>query len=85
MEETAAFGAIFVRSLGGDGEAEIGRRRERKVAERCVEMADAGGVTLSASLVTGRFGRFAADRKAPRVTSFWNSSHLEGQGDNTLF
>lgn len=31
--ETEAFGAIFGASLGGDGEPEMGRRRERKVAK----------------------------------------------------
>jgi len=40
--ETEAFGVMFGGSLGSAGEVEMGSRRLRKLAERCVEMADAG-------------------------------------------
>jgi hypothetical protein len=35
---------MFGRSLGGYGEVEIGHRRVRKVAQRYVEMGDAGSL-----------------------------------------
>jgi hypothetical protein len=66
VEKTEAFGALFGRSRGGAGEAEMGGRRARKRAEKCVETSDAESSSSRRRVVTGGLGRLAADQKAPR-------------------
>jgi hypothetical protein len=65
--KTEAFGALFGRSRGGHGEAEMATQGREKVAERCRERADAGSGPSRRRMVTGRLGRLAADQKAPRM------------------
>ena len=52
LGETVALGALFGRSRGSEGEAEIGGRRVRKLAERCIETSDAGRFSSRRRVVT---------------------------------
>jgi hypothetical protein len=65
--ETVAFAAMFVRSRGGEGEAETGGRRVRNLAEGCGETSDAGSGPSRRRVSTAGLGRLAADQKAPRA------------------
>ena len=58
---------MFGRSRATDGEAEIGTSRVRKRAKKGRETADAGSEPSRRRVVTGGFGRLAADRKAPHA------------------
>ena len=74
VEQTRVLGRTVGRSRWGGAEAEIGSQLVSNSAETGVEMADAGSLHSRRRVVTGGFGRLAADRKAPRKGRLANSS-----------